>query len=130
MSIAKIQTGDSVRIIAGNYKGTEGVVTEVITVTKGKKTIKRVVVSTIPTIVKYQKSNALAQVPGQMLQTSRKIDITNVMLVENGKTQRSKIVIKDNKKVREGLKTGNVVIKTNLAVDKELKKELTASKNK
>jgi large subunit ribosomal protein L24 len=128
MSIAKIQTGDSVKIISGNYKGTEGVVTELITVTKGKKTIKRVVVSTVPTIAKYQKANKAFDVAGQMTQTSRKIDISNVMLVENGKTQRSKIVIKDGKKSREGLKTGNPVVKTNLAADKELKKELKASK--
>jgi large subunit ribosomal protein L24 len=125
MAIAKIQTGDNVKIISGNYKGTEGVVTDVITVTKGNKTIKRVVVSTVPTIVKYQKANKQAEMPGAMNQTSRKIDITNVMLVDDGKISRSKIVTdKNGKKTRELLKTGKTVVKNPVVRAKDIKKEL------
>jgi large subunit ribosomal protein L24 len=128
MAIAKIQTGDNVKIISGNYKGTEGVVTEVITVTKGNKTIKRVVVSSVPTIVKYQKANKQAEMPGSMSQTSRKIDITNVMLVDNGKISRSKIVMdKNGKKTRELLKTGKAVVKNPVVKSKESRKELKES---
>ena len=128
MAIAKIQTGDNVKIISGNYKGTEGVVTDVITVTKGKKTIKRVVVSTVPTITKYQKANKQAEMPGSMTQTSRKIDITNVMLVDNGKISRSKIVVdKNGKKTRELLKTGKTVVKNPVVRAKDIKKELKES---
>ncbi len=128
MAIAKIQAGDNVKIIAGNYKGTEGVVTDVIKTTKGKKTITRVVVSSVPTIAKYQKSNVLAQMPGSISQTYRPINISNVMLVSDGKISRSKIVVgKDGKKSREYLKTGKTVAKTILPRSKD-SKELKETK--
>jgi large subunit ribosomal protein L24 len=122
MAIAKIQAGDNVMVIAGNYKGTEGVITKVIKTTKGKKSITRVVVSSLPTIVKYQKSNVLAQMPGSMNQVFRTINISNVMLSSDGKISRSKIVIgNDGKKSREYLKTGKTVVKTILPKSKDAK---------
>lgn len=126
MAIAKIQTGDNVKIISGNYKNTEGVITEVITITKGKKTIKRVVVSTVPTIVKYRKANKLAKSEGSMSQVARKVDISNVMLVENGKAQKSSIIInEEGKKVRQLIKSKNIVIKTKLLNPKKSQEQLT-----
>ncbi|MGL4759766.1 MAG: KOW motif-containing protein [Patescibacteria group bacterium] len=130
MAIAKIQAGDNVKIVAGSYKGTEGVVTEVITITKGKKIFKRVVVSSLPTIVKYQKANKAFDMPGSQTQTSRKIDISNVMLITDGKITRSKIVTDEKgKKTREYLKTAKTVKKTILPRSKD-SKEIKNTKDK
>lgn len=130
MAIAKIQTGDNVKIISGNYKNTEGVITEVITTTKGKKTIKRVVVSTVPTIVKYRKGNKMANSEGSMSQVARKVDISNVMLVEDGKAQKSTIIVnEDGKKVRQLVKSKNIVVKTKLLDPKKSKEPLTEIKS-
>lgn len=122
MAIAKIQAGDNVKLIAGAYKGTEGVVTKVITTTKRKKTIRRIIVSSLPTIVKYQKSNAIANTPGSMTQTYRTVDISNVMLVDDGNPSRTKITtLEDGKKVRQFLKSGKTVTKTLLPRSKDVK---------
>jgi large subunit ribosomal protein L24 len=129
MAIAKIQTGDNVKVIAGSYKGTIGVVTEVITVKKKNRTFKRCVVSTIPTIVKYQKANKLYKIEGAMKQTSRPIDMSNVMIVEDGNPTRTKISIdKEGKKVRVSLKTDKPVTKVAIPKSKELKELKETSK--
>jgi large subunit ribosomal protein L24 len=128
MAIAKIQTGDNVRIISGNYKGTEGVITSVISVKKGKNIIRRCVISTVPTIVKYQKGNKQFETPGSMNQVSRTIDMSNVMIVEDGKVTRTKVVTTEGKKVRVSLKTANPVKKTAIPKRKELKELKETSK--
>jgi ribosomal protein L24 len=111
MAISKIQTGDNVKIVAGNYRGQTGVVSEVITVTKRNKTIKRVVVSSVPTIVKYKKGNKAAQMPGEQLTTTRKIDASNVMLLNSkGEISKSKVVISDDGKKSRVLKKGDETV--------------------
>jgi ribosomal protein L24 len=130
MAISKIQKGDNVKVIAGNYKGATGVVSEVLTITKGNKTVKRVVVSSIPTIVKYKKGNKAFEVAGQQLSTTRKINISNVMLVNSkGETSRSKIAISDaGKKSRTLLKGLETVTKVELPKKSKATKELTETK--
>jgi large subunit ribosomal protein L24 len=123
MAISKIQTGDKVKVISGNYKGTVGLVTKVVRVVKGKKISKRLSVNTIPKIVKYRKKFSYQgeSYPGAQLSVDRFIDLSNVMLLDSSdKVSKSKIVITEGKKFRH-YKT------TNTAVAKEdLPKEITA----
>jgi large subunit ribosomal protein L24 len=120
MAISKIQQGDQVKIIAGNYKGQAGVVSEIVLTKKGKITKKRLVVSSVPTIVKYKKGNKLAQMPGEQLSQTRTIDASNVMLAnDKGEITRSKVQTIDGKKSRVAVKGGSVIVKT---VSKKAKK--------
>ncbi len=80
MATAKIQSGDKVKIISGNFKGTLGFVTKVIPF----KNSKRISVDSIKKITKYQKSNKQYGVAGQMSLVDRFIDISNAMLVTGG----------------------------------------------
>jgi len=115
MSITKIQTGDKVKVISGKYKGTIGVVTKVINhqISKHVST-KRVSVTNIPQIVKYRKSvNYQGEFyPGSQSFIDRTIDISNVSLItENNLVSKSKIEVKDGKKVRILKKNQKQVIK-------------------
>ena len=118
MSTSKIQSGDNVRITTGNYKGIIGQILKVVKI-KSSKTIRtRVAVSNVPKIVKYRKSNKSFNVPGQMLNTDRMIDISNVSLI-TGSNNLSKVSInvdpKTNKKSRI-LKKDNSVVEKNIIV--------------
>jgi ribosomal protein L24 len=128
MSISKIQSGDAVKVIAGAFKGTLGVVTKVI-----KKTGKsRVSVDTIKKIQKYQKANAQYGMPGQMTMTDRFIDSSNVMLVnDKGEISRSKVVTEKGKKVRKLSKSNKLVTKSStVKADDSSIKKLTSGKTK
>jgi large subunit ribosomal protein L24 len=130
MSIAKIQTGDTVKVIAGNYKGTAGQVTNVVKTTKPNGRVSlRVAVSTVPQIVKFRKGQRQANVPGQMLSTDRLLDVSNVSLV-GAKDQVSKVQIVEEKgkKVRKLKKGGAVVVKK--VTDKPEKAEKTKAPKK
>lgn len=119
MSIAKIQSGDSVKIIAGNYKGITGTVTKIIHKKypkgKGKFLIKtRASVDTIKKIAKYRKSTVYQgqKYAGNMSQVDRFVDVSNLMLLdENIKVARVRIEIKDDKKTRIFATTGGIISK-------------------
>lgn len=123
MAIAKIQTGDKVKVIAGSYKGTEGVVTKVVTKKQGKKpSIVRAAVSTVPTIIKYRKANRQFNLPGEKLTTDRLINVSNLSLVDDkGKVSKTKVEAdeKTNKKNRVFKTTSKVVTKSKLTDTKE-----------
>jgi large subunit ribosomal protein L24 len=112
MSIAKIQKGDKVKIISGAYKGTLGQVIKVTKKIRPNKTVQiRAAVSTVPEITKYRKANRSFNLPGQMLSTTRLIDISNMMLAdEKGQSFKTKIEVVDGKKVRVNQKTKTPVI--------------------
>lgn len=115
MSIAKIQTGDQVKVITGKFKGTVGTVLSVLKKTYiGGKLRKFVTISGVDKIAKFRKKTNYdgQEIPGQLLQKDRKIDITNVMLVDDkNQTSRSKVVVEDGKKQRVYIKTQKVVTK-------------------
>ncbi|WP_026508431.1 50S ribosomal protein L24 [Butyrivibrio sp. MC2013] len=83
MSASKIKKGDTVRVIAGSYDdlGHEGKVLSVDT--KNHK----VVVEGINKIKKHQKPSMQNQ-NGGIIEVEGSIDISNVMLVVDGKTTR------------------------------------------
>ena len=119
MSIAKIQSGDTVKVIAGNFKGTVGLVTKVIHKEypkgKNKSIIKtRAAVDSIKKITKYRKSTVYQgqKYAGSMNQIDRFVDISNLMVLdESGKPARVKIVEKEGKKVRTFQTTGTPLVK-------------------
>lgn len=128
MSISKIQTGDKVKVISGKYRGTIGVVTTVYKhrISKHVST-KRISVTNIPQIVKYRKSvNYQGEFyPGSQTFIDRTLDISNVSLItEDSKISKSKIEVKDGKKVRVLKKNSSLVTKEVLKVEnkKEAKK--------
>lgn len=119
MSIAKIQSGDSVKIIAGNYKGITGTVTKIIHKKypkgKGKFIVKtRASVDTIKKIAKYRKSSVYQgqKYAGNMSQVDRFVDVSNLMLLdENMKPARVRIEVKNDKKTRIFATTGGTITK-------------------
>ena len=89
MSVAKIQKGDKVKVISGKFRGSIGLVTNIIN-KKGKGT--RVTVSELPKIADYQRGNKSYGVPGLKLEKDRSIDVSNVALI-NDKGEVSKVKI-------------------------------------
>ncbi len=117
MSIAKIQTGDQVKVIAGNYKGNVG---QVLKVVKRKsangKVIKiRAAVSNVPKIAKYRRSTVVQgqSYPGMKTETDRFIDLSNLSLVTSDqKYSKVKIALDEKgKKIRVLKKTNETVVK-------------------
>ena len=114
MSTVKIQTGDTVKVISGNYRGTVGVVTKVIkTKARNGLIMKRASVSTVPKIAKYRKSQSVqgTTYPGQKFDIDRTIDLSNLMLFTGSTTSRSVIKTVEGKKLRVYKKTSETVVK-------------------
>lgn len=114
MAKAKIQTGDTVKIISGNYKGLTGQVLKIVKKDNGKTIKTRASVSTVEGINKYRKSfkyNGQAY-PGSVYKVPRMVDISNLShLTADG--QLSKVLIKTDektgKKIRVLQKTGTEI---------------------
>lgn len=146
MSIAKIQTGDKVKIISGKFKGNTGTVLSVVKkVYITGKIRKFVTVSGVEKIAKFRKKMTYdgQQYPGQLLQKDRKIDITNVMLVdEKNQVTRSKVEFIDDKKQRVYKTTKTTVVKdvsaskdseknaSDKTIDVKAEKKVTTKKTK
>lgn len=100
----KLKKGDTVRVISGESKGQEGKVLEVLT----KK--DRVLVEGVNMISKHTKPNA-KNPQGGIVKQEGAVHISNVMLVEGGKTVRvgKKLDEKTGKMVRISKKTKEVI---------------------
>jgi large subunit ribosomal protein L24 len=126
MAIAKIQTGDTVKVTAGNYKGTVGQVVRIVKKKKGALEVKRAIVSTVPKLTKYRKSYKAYSMPGMKYEKDRAVDVSNLtLLTEKDEPSKVKIEIsKEGKKTRVLKKTGKVVEKKEvLKADKVLDKK-------
>jgi large subunit ribosomal protein L24 len=109
MSLAKIQTGDSVKVSSGNYKGLVGVVSKVFKKINPNGTIStRASISTVPGISTTYLGE---KIPGSMKNVSRKIDVSNLSLITDGQISKIKVEVIDGKKVRVYKKTNLQVIK-------------------
>ena len=102
MSASKIRKGDLVRVITGKDKDTEG---KVLSVNAKNHTV---LVEGINMVSKHTKPNAQNQTGGIVSQESS-IDISNVMLVVDGKATRVGFKVEDGKKVRVAKATGKVI---------------------
>ncbi|MEM1258771.1 MAG: 50S ribosomal protein L24 [Bacteroidota bacterium] len=98
----KIKTGDTVTVIAGDHKGSEG---KVMRVDREKN---KAIVEGVNVVKKHEKPSA--QNPqGGIVEKEAPIHISNLSLMENGEVVRVGYAMKDGKKVRVSKKTGEIV---------------------
>lgn len=102
MASLKIKKGDTVKVIAGKDKGTEGKVLSVDA--KNSK----VVVEGVNVVTKHTKPSAQNQ-NGGIIQKEAPMDISNVMYVHKGKATRVGFKMDGDKKVRFAKSTGDVI---------------------
>ena len=102
MSSMKIKTGDMVKVIAGKDKDKEG---KVIAVNKKNNTV---LVEGINMVTKHAKPS-MANQQGGILHQEAPINVSNVMLLHNGKATRVGFKMDGDKKVRFAKSTGDVI---------------------
>ena len=102
MAKFKIKTGDTVKIITGEYKGQTG---KVLKVNIAKNTA---IVEGINMVSKHKKPSA--QNPqGGIVQMEAPIHISNMMLAENGEPVRIGYRTEDGKKIRFSKKSDKAI---------------------
>ena len=102
MTKLKIKTGDTVRVTAGDDKGQEGKIVKILT-DKNKA-----IVEGVNMVSKHTKPSA--QNPqGGISKFEAPVHISNLMLVENGKTTRVGYKIESEKKVRFSKKSKEII---------------------
>jgi large subunit ribosomal protein L24 len=98
----KIKSGDTVTVIAGDHKGSEG---KVLQVDREKN---KAIVEGVNVVKKHEKPSA--QNPqGGIVEKEAPIHISNLSLMENGAAVRVGYEVKDGKKVRVSKKTGEII---------------------
>lgn len=100
----KIKTGDTVRVIAGDHKGSEG---KVLSVDRVKN---KAIVEEINMVSKHEKPSA-KNPQGGIVKKEAPIHISNLSLIDNksGETTRVGFELKDGKKVRVSKKSNEVI---------------------
>ena len=103
MKKIKIKTGDNVKVITGNNKGSEGKVLKIVS------DKNRLIVEGVNMVKKHMKPNA--QNPqGGIIEKEASIHISNVsLLTPSGETTKVGYRIDDNKKVRFSKKSNEVI---------------------
>lgn len=103
MGKLKIKTGDTVRVIAGDQKGSEG---KVLTVFIEKN---KAIVEGVNMIKKHMKPNAQSP-QGGIVEKEAAIQISNLSLLNaKGETTRVGYKMEDGKKVRYAKKSNEVI---------------------
>jgi len=102
MAKLKIKTGDTVRVLAGDHKGEEGKVVEVL-IAKN-----RAIVEGVNMVSKHAKPSA-ENPQGGIIKKEASIHISNLGLIENGSTVRVGYKMEDDKKVRVSKKTDKAI---------------------
>ncbi|MDV7140296.1 50S ribosomal protein L24 [Maribacter sp. TH_r10] len=104
MKKLKIRTGDTVRIIAGDHKGTEGKVTKVF-IEKNKA-----IVEGANMVSKHEKPSA-NNPQGGIVKKEAPIHISNLSLIDSksNDTTRVGLEVRDGKKVRFSKKSNEVI---------------------
>lgn len=103
MGKLKIKTGDTVRVIAGDHKGSEG---KVLTVFTEKN---KAIVEGVNMIKKHMKPNAQSP-QGGIVEKEAAIQISNLSLLNSkGQTTRVGYKMEDGKKVRYAKKSNEVI---------------------
>ena len=102
MSMMKIKTGDTVKVIAGKDKDKEGKVMSV------DRKNGKVIVEGVNMITKHMKPSA-GNPNGGIVQKEAAIDASNVMYVHKGKATRVGFKMDGDKKVRFAKTTGDVI---------------------
>ena len=102
MASMKIKKGDLVKVIAGKDKDKEG---KVIAVNTKNNTL---LVEGVNMVTKHAKPS-MANQQGGIIQKEAPIDLSNVMLLHNGKATRVGFKMDGDKKVRVAKATGEVI---------------------
>ena len=102
MASMKIKKGDLVKVIAGKDKDKEG---KVIAVNKNKNTL---LVEGVNMITKHTKPS-MANQQGGIVHQEGPINVSNVMLIHEGKATRVGFKMEGDKKVRFAKATGKVI---------------------
>jgi large subunit ribosomal protein L24 len=125
MSVSKIQSGDQVKITAGNFKGQTGQVVRVVrSKTEGRPEQVRAAISVVPKIAKYRRKNKQFGLPGEMTTVDRLIHISNLsLLTKDGKVSKVKIENDKQGQKQRVLKKSNETI-TKVKVEKPKSKSL------
>jgi len=99
----KIKKGDTVRVITGSHKGTEGTVLSV------SRETNKAIVEGVNLVKKHNKPNA--QNPqGGITEKEAPIHVSNLsLLTSDGKTTRVGLRVEEGKKVRYAKKTDEVI---------------------
>lgn len=99
----KFKTGDKVRVITGEHKGSEG---KIVRVLKDKN---KAVVENVNMVSKHQKPSA-ANPQGGIKEKEAAIQISNLSLIDgNGKTTRVGYRTEDGKKIRFAKTTNKAI---------------------
>ena len=98
----KIKSGDTVKVIAGDHKGSEGKVLQIL------KTKDRVVVEGVNMVSKHTKPSA-TNPQGGIVKKEAPLHISNVALVENGEAVRVGYKVEGDKKVRFSKKSDKAI---------------------
>lgn len=104
MTKLKIKTGDTVRVIAGDHKGTEGKVMQV------DREKNKAIVEGTNIVSKHEKPSA-KNPQGGIVKKEAPIHISNLSLIDpkSGDTTRVGFETKDGKKVRVSKKSGELI---------------------
>jgi len=102
MTKFKIKSGDTVKVIAGENKGKEGKIIEII------RAKNRAIVEGVNMVSKHNKPSA--QNPqGGIVKKEASLHISNLMLVVKGEATKVGYKMEGDKKVRFSKKTGEVI---------------------
>jgi len=103
MTKLKIKTGDTVRVIAGDHKGSEGKVTKVF-IAKNKAIVEGV------NMVKKHTKPSAQNPQGGIVEKEAPIQVSNLsLLTSKGETTRVGYRVEDGKKVRFSKKSNEVL---------------------
>lgn len=104
MAKLKIKTGDTVRVISGDHKGSEGKVMEV------DREKNKAIVEGTNIVSKHEKPSA-KNPQGGIVKKEAPIHISNLSLIDpkSGETTRVGYEVKDGKKVRVSKKSGELI---------------------
>jgi large subunit ribosomal protein L24 len=102
MTKLKIKSGDKVRVITGDHRGEEGKVVKVLIADN------KAIVEGVNMISKHTKPSA-SNPQGGIVKKEAPLHISNLMLVEDGKTTRVGYRTEDGKKVRFSKKSDKAI---------------------
>ena len=102
MTKLKIKTGDTVKVIAGDHKGSEGKVLQIL------REKNRAIVEGVNMISKHTKPSAQSP-QGGIVKKEASIDVSNLSLVEDGVATRVGYRTEGDKKVRFSKKSDKAI---------------------
>lgn len=125
MAKAIIQTGDTVKLIAGAFKGTVGQVLGIVKKTTRKNTVKtRASVAGVPGLTKFRRAFKYngQSYPGQMYTVPRLVDVSNLShTTQDGKLSKVAITLDEaGKRIRTLKKSGAAIISAKVIKPKKL----------